>query len=88
LRYSYVSFTKCIGALSKCRNRDEELSPFLSQLPDELLQGLENANGVHCLPCKDTVAQDDQPGVEEGYHHELYSSGMDFGLHRPWHSLL
>jgi hypothetical protein len=86
LTYSCASFTGCIGALSKCRNTDEELSPFLSQLPDELLQGLDNANGVHCFPCKDIVALDDHLGVEEGYHHELYSSGIDFGLHR--HSLL
>jgi hypothetical protein len=86
LRYSCVSFTECIRALSKCRNTDEELSSFLSQLPDELLQGLDNADGVHCLPCKDIVALDDHPGVEEGCHHELYSSGIDFGLHRPRHS--
>jgi hypothetical protein len=33
------------------------------------------------------VALDDHLGVEEGYRHELYSSGMNFG-HRPRHSLL
>jgi hypothetical protein len=46
LRYSCASFTELIGALSKCKNTDEELSPFLSQLPDELLQGFGNVDGV------------------------------------------
>jgi hypothetical protein len=84
LLHSCASFAECIQALSQCRNPDEEeLSSFLSQLPDEPIPGLDNEVVDYCLALQYIVAVDDHLGAGDGHHHDLCYSGMDFGLYRP-----